>query len=59
MSVMIERRIGRAIRKRRRGAGRGAEPGATPVRERRLQEDCLLDTRDLALQRGGAAPRPQ
>jgi adenylate cyclase, class 2 len=31
--------------------------GATRLRDRRLQEDCLLDTRDLTLQRQGQALR--
>lgn len=34
-----------------------AAAGATPLRDRRLQEDCLLDTRDSRLRAAGTALR--
>jgi len=57
MSVMIEREVKLRFESAEQARAAVLDAGATPVRERRLQEDCLLDTRDLALQRAGTALR--
>jgi hypothetical protein len=57
---MIEREIKLRFASAEQARRAVLNAGATPVRERRLQEDCLLDTRDMALQRAGkGAARPQ